>query len=424
MIRRLLGIAATLLALAVPALAQIPTLPQTLPANTVVGRTGIGPGPAQVIPFSLLIQNLANTSNSWQALQSFNAGIAIGPTNQVPAITTTHDLSGSAAFGEACVGLCINVNSDTIAAGLGVNDIVINHSFGGTSLTGTRTGALIILTQTAPASSLNPLPAYTGIAPVVVINAGAATSIDTYFGANPQVRSSAAGARQLTGQETDVWGTSAATQLYQLGHTVEGLFVNNGTTADIAFAFYMGASTPYGAASAPGPGWKCGFCAAEFDNGYVPIASTGTFIGVHLESLMTVPVAYGVDIRGLTASTSDMIGQNWSISPAGAVTGSSLVSNGGSATLGINGSNGASLALANGGGSGAFAVIKNPSTTSTYNFNLPATAGSAGNVLASGGGSTSPMTWINGVSTVCTVTAGNSLTFTNGVLTTKGANCT
>jgi hypothetical protein len=31
---------------------------------------------------------------------------------------------------------------------------------------------------------------------------------------------------------------------------------------------------------------------------------------------------------------------------------------------------------------------------------------------------------VSGVSTVCTVTVGNTLTFTNGVLTTKGANCT
>lgn len=36
------------------AAAQVPQFPQTLPQNTVVGRTGIGSGPAQAIPFSQL----------------------------------------------------------------------------------------------------------------------------------------------------------------------------------------------------------------------------------------------------------------------------------------------------------------------------------------------------------------------------------
>lgn len=39
--------------LGTPAAAQVPNWPQTLPANTVVGRLGIGPGPAQAIPFDI-----------------------------------------------------------------------------------------------------------------------------------------------------------------------------------------------------------------------------------------------------------------------------------------------------------------------------------------------------------------------------------
>ena len=41
-----------------PTAAQNPPFPQTLPANTVVGRTGISAGPAQAIPFSVLFANL------------------------------------------------------------------------------------------------------------------------------------------------------------------------------------------------------------------------------------------------------------------------------------------------------------------------------------------------------------------------------
>ena len=43
-------------------MAQAPTLPQTLPPNTVVGRLGIGPGPAQAIPITALFsQGIAGT---------------------------------------------------------------------------------------------------------------------------------------------------------------------------------------------------------------------------------------------------------------------------------------------------------------------------------------------------------------------------
>jgi hypothetical protein len=369
-----------------------------IPAFNVVGNPAASTAAPTAFP-------IFSTANAWSATQ-----------------TITQALTGSAGFSEVCNSFCINVSSDNVTSALGINDILIQHSFGG-STSGSRNGILAILTQTAPNSITNPFPAYTGLASAVVVNAGAATNVDTYFGANPQVRSAAAGARALYGQESDVWGTSVATQLFQIGHASTGIFVNHGSTFEAAYSFYMGASSPYGT-TAPGPGWSCGFCAAELSNGYVPLSSTGTLLGVYLGSLGTVPVAFGVDIRNLTASTSDMIGRNWNVSPAGAVTGSSLVSNGGSITVGINAASGASLALANGGVGGAFAVIKNPSTTVTYNFNLPATAGSAGNVLASGGGAAAPMTWITGVTTVCTVTVGNTYTFTNGVLTTKGANCT
>lgn len=77
----------------------------------------------------------------------------------------------------------------------------------------------------------------------------------------------------------------------------------------------------------------------------------------------------------------------------------------------------------NGSSSGVI-TIQPQAAAGTFNWNWPTTAGAAGNVLASGGGGAAPMTWITGVTTVCTVTAGNSYTFTNGVLTTKGANCT
>jgi hypothetical protein len=45
------------------------------------------------------------------------------------------------------------------------------------------------------------------------------------------------------------------------------------------------------------------------------------------------------------------------------------------------------------GSGGGVVSVQNPSATSNYNFNLPATAGPAGSLLASGGGGTNAETW-------------------------------
>lgn len=61
--------------------------------------------------------------------------------------------------------------------------------------------------------------------------------------------------------------------------------------------------------------------------------------------------------------------------------------------LGVNATQSGGLAIANGGGSGASVVIQNPSATTGYNFNLPATSGTSGFALLSAAGGSSPMTW-------------------------------
>ena len=62
-------------------------------------------------------------------------------------------------------------------------------------------------------------------------------------------------------------------------------------------------------------------------------------------------------------------------------------------TLGVNGTTTGQLVLANGNSSGTSVTIQNNSATTAYNFNLPSTAGTSGQVLLSGGGAASPMTW-------------------------------
>lgn len=51
------------LLLIAPALGQsgLPNFPQTLPANTVIGRVGVGPGPSQAIPIATLLSKITGT---------------------------------------------------------------------------------------------------------------------------------------------------------------------------------------------------------------------------------------------------------------------------------------------------------------------------------------------------------------------------
>lgn len=59
------------------AAAQVPNTPQTLPANSVVGRLGIGAGPAQAIPLSVLSQNMFGTIPNNTLLGNVSGGPAL-----------------------------------------------------------------------------------------------------------------------------------------------------------------------------------------------------------------------------------------------------------------------------------------------------------------------------------------------------------
>lgn len=89
-----------------------------------------------------------------------------------------------------------------------------------------------------------------------------------------------------------------------------------------------------------------------------------------------------------------------------------LADDSGYSTLGLSG------LLVNGSSSGAISILPQ-AAAGTYNFNLPITAGTAGQLLASGGGSGSPMTWATaGTGTVTNVATGQGLT--GGAITNTG----
>lgn len=88
-------------------------------------------------------------------------------------------------------------------------------------------------------------------------------------------------------------------------------------------------------------------------------------------------------------------------------------------TLGVNASTTGQLLLANGGASGASVTVQNNGATGAYNFNLPATVGTAGQCLVSQAGGASAMTWgacgaTAGIKNVQVITASGTYTPTVG----------
>lgn len=95
--------------------------------------------------------------------------------------------------------------------------------------------------------------------------------------------------------------------------------------------------------------------------------------------------------------------------------------------LGKNATSTGTLGLANGGTSGTTVTIQNLGATTAYNFNLPTTAGSSGNVLTSAGGVSANMTW-TGTTGTGSVVLSNNATLVTPILGTPQSgtltNCT
>lgn len=105
----------------------------------------------------------------------------------------------------------------------------------------------------------------------------------------------------------------------------------------------------------------------------VTAANTVTYEAVPNAALANSSITLGSTSVSLGATASSLAGLN-------------------SVGVGTAGTTDGSLTIANTNSSGTV-TIKNPSAASSYNFNLPATAGTSGQVLLSAGGGSSAMTW-------------------------------
>lgn len=90
------------LLLAFPAAAQVPNFPTTLPANSVVGRLGIGTGPAQAIPFANLIAALNTQSGFSVPFTSVTGQATLAQLPSIATLTGLCNITGGTAVPTAC----------------------------------------------------------------------------------------------------------------------------------------------------------------------------------------------------------------------------------------------------------------------------------------------------------------------------------
>lgn len=410
--------------------------------NTLFADNTIG----AITPFNArqmyldMVASAGNTlaANSWTLPQTFNGGIAgSGPVGMIntttPASFTTPAYSfidlGIVGFNfaDASTHFSATITGSSPATGTGSYTGLAVTEFGsGRTASGFVTAVLGNATATGGNGNFTGINGQTVVCGTAVI-------------AGQCPNGTAATLTSAVGAEFDIFSFTGATMLYKEGIRIADQGVTQASGAGNLSAGIAIART----STAPGFVYGLYFGDPTLGDAAFPLTTTGSVIKLSTTVRAIDSIIDGSGLAGGITNGAMRLPENataiswpsWSLQETAALVAFQI---GGvnaalfeatasffSGTLqsGRAGVNAGALLLL-GSGTGTVTIQPGNAAAGTFNFNLPVTAGSAGNVLVSGGGGASPMTWINGVSTVCTETVGNTLTFTNGVLTTKGANCT
>jgi hypothetical protein len=382
---------AVLLALAALGGAQAQTqYPQTLPSNSVWGRTGIGSGPGQAIPFAIFTGNL---------LQSLSAGNLTCSASGICAFNDTSEVIGSGAkkfnplfFGNAGTALVHRFNrifcgeatassSDIgpvttkdwletlIPNTTGAAEFVCVDTVGQLGVVGaSRSGDF----RTAFGSATGGAQGVTGIGYNNDVGAGGPIAV----GMNA-IGVMAPGVSGITaGYQADLNNAATATDIVPFtalagGNTIAGLFTSGAYTG--VGTTNVSAAWVVNLGRIGGPLFrKGGVCM----NGALDATVGAGGDGVCLE------MARNQSIRWLN-STPTTDAEMW-----GAASG--LVINS-QVNFGVAGSTLGKFTV-NGNTSGTI-TMQPQAAAGTYNWNWPTTAGASGQLLTSGGGGAAAMTW-------------------------------
>ena len=219
----------------------------------------------------------------------------------------------------------INITSDTVPClyCVDLNDI---HILGGATVRGAKVGIVGFLTQTIVNSGTG-TTAIVGLEGIGQSNVGdggsgltLSTAMGTYFGANLIGRNAGTNVFEVTAVEDDVMSAAGSSTYYSFGHAIADFAAVQGTSLDAGLVIYNGVeSVASGYTWGPSNGFHMGISFAELGNEGQPIDDTGTLIGIHLETLSSLALSYGVDLRLGNFTNSAFASHLFSVSQAGYV---------------------------------------------------------------------------------------------------------
>lgn len=389
----------------VPALTVTPTLGVAGTSTGTLSLSGSSSGVVTIQP-----QAAAGTFN-------FNLPVTAGTSGYL----LTSAGGGSSAMtwtNPTALGIDLDVGSTAITSGATTRILYDNAGvLGEYTITGTGT---VVAMQTSPslvtpalgvatATSLaiggasigsNALAATGGIAGSAQIWSGAVSSaLSTLTGGSDGFRSSAANATGVASENTtSSSGTAGA---------FAGMYTNDG--APLASGDRLGGLRAGGSSSA----------SAVRNSAVIAAYATQTWVdtsayGSRWEVQTTTNSAATPTTKWIFGNAGSLVfgateaNTVPSLKPSSAVLQARLGDDSAFTTLSSAG------LLINGSSSGVVSVLPGAAAAGTYNFNLPVTVGSAGQVLTSQGGGSTAMTWetVAGTGTVTSITPGGGLTST------------